>query len=101
MSIEESQVSIIEDRYNPLIERRELTLEVITRVTPKRVELRKALATIFKVPIDCIYIRSCITSFGTNRSICRIHIYKDAERGKQIEPKYIQQRNSEEKIGEK
>ena len=96
MSIEESQFSIIEDRYNPLIERRELTLEIISKTTPKRVELRKALATIFKVPIDCIYVRSCITSFGTNRSICRVHIYKDAERGKQIEPKYIQQRNSEE-----
>ncbi|MCS7097600.1 MAG: hypothetical protein NZ922_01290 [Candidatus Methanomethyliaceae archaeon] len=96
MSIEESQISIIEDKYNPLIERRELTLEVTSKTTPKRVELRKALATIFKVPLDCIYVRSCITSFGTNRSICRIHIYKDAERARQIEPKYIQLRNSEE-----
>lgn len=100
MSIEESQISIVEDKYNPLIERRELTLEVISKITPKRVELRKALATIFKVPLDCIYVRSCMTSFGTNRSICRVHIYKDAERAKQIEPKYIQLRNSEQQSKE-
>ena len=89
----EYQMSIIEDRVNPLMERRELKFEVASKSTPKRDELRKAIASSLKVPIERVYIRNTISSFGTNISTCRVHIYDDAERAKHVEPEYIQMRN--------
>ncbi|MGQ9759106.1 MAG: 30S ribosomal protein S24e [Candidatus Methanomethylicaceae archaeon] len=93
MSSEEYQISVVEDKFNPLLERREVKIEVASRSTPKRDLIRKAISTSIKVPVECVYVRSCLSSFGTNVSICRVHIYKDPERGKQVEPKYIQLRN--------
>jgi len=93
MASEEYQISIIEDRFNPLLERREVRIEVASKSTPKRDLLRKAVASSLKVPPDCVYVRSCLSSFGTNISVCRVHVYKDPERGKKVEPKYIQLRN--------
>lgn len=93
MSSEEYQISIIEDRLNPLLERRELKIEVASKSTPKRDLLRKAVASSLKVPTECVYVRSCLSSFGTNISVCRVHVYKDPERGKKLEPKHVQLRN--------
>jgi ribosomal protein S24E len=93
MSSENIQISLISDRYNPVIPRREVEVEIVAKGTPSRDTLRKILADFFKVPIDCLFVRSCLTSFGTNISKCRVHIYNDAEYGKKIEPKYIQLRN--------
>ena len=93
MSSEEYQISIIEDKYNPLLERREVKIEVASKSTPKRDLLRKSVAASLKVPLECVYVRSCLSSFGTNISICRVHVYKDPERGKKVEPKHIQLRN--------
>ncbi|MGC8936272.1 MAG: 30S ribosomal protein S24e [Candidatus Methanomethylicaceae archaeon] len=93
MSSEEYQLSIIEDNFNPLLERREVKIEVASKSTPKRDILRKAVASSLKVPVECVYVRNCLSSFGTNISVCRVHVYKDPERGKKIEPKHVQLRN--------
>jgi len=93
MSSEDYQISIIEDKLNPLLERREVKLEVASKSTPKRDLLRKAVASSLKVPVESVYVRSCLSSFGTNVSVCRVHVYKDPERGKQVEPKHVQLRN--------
>lgn len=93
MSSEEYQISIIEDKFNPLLERREVKIEVASKSTPKRDLLRKSVAASLKVPLDCVYVRSCLSSFGTNVSVCRVHVYKDPERAKKLEPKHVQLRN--------
>ncbi len=80
MSSEDYQISIIEDKLNPLLERREVKLEVASKSTPKRDLLRKAVASSLKVPVDSVYVRRCLSSFGTNVSVCRVHVYKDPER---------------------
>jgi ribosomal protein S24E len=89
----EYQISVIEERINPLMERREVKIEVASKSTPKRDLLRKAVASSLKVPIERVYVRSSLSSYGTNVSICKLHIYDDAGRGKQIEQKYVQLRN--------
>ncbi|MEM4644254.1 MAG: hypothetical protein QW748_02610 [Candidatus Methanomethylicaceae archaeon] len=93
MSSEEYQISIIEDKFNPLLERREVKIEVASKSTPKRDLLRKSVAASLKVPLDCVYVRSCLSSFGTNVSVCRVHVYKDPGRAKKLEPKHVQLRN--------
>jgi ribosomal protein S24E len=89
----EYQISFIEEKVNPLMERREVKIEVASKSTPKRDLLRKAVASSLKVPIEQVFVKSSLSSFGTNVSICRLHIYNDAKRAKQIEQKYIQLRN--------
>lgn len=95
MSAEETeyQMSIIEDRVNPLMERRELRLEIASKSTPKRDMIRKALASSLKVPLERVFVRSTLSSFGTNISICKVNVYNDDLRGKSVEPNYIQMRN--------
>jgi ribosomal protein S24E len=89
----EYQISIIEDKANPLMERREVKLEVASKSTPRRDILRKAVASSLKVPLERVYVRSSLSSYGTNISICKVHVYDDEERGKQIEQRYVQLRN--------
>ena len=89
----EYQISIVEDKVNPLMERREVRIEVASKSTPRRDLLRKAVASSLKVPLEKVYVRSSLSSYGTNISICKVHVYDDEERGKQIEQKYVQMRN--------
>lgn len=89
----EFQISIIEDKANPLMERRELRLEIASNATPKRDIIRSAIASSLKVPLERVFVRSTLSSFGTNISICKVHVYNDEKRGKSIEPAYIQMRN--------
>ncbi len=95
MSVQETeyQMSIIEDKANPLVERRELKIEIASKSTPKRDTLRKAVASSLKVPVERVFVKSTLSSFGTNISICKVHVYESYERGKTIEPQYVQLRN--------
>lgn len=87
------QISIIEEKVNKLMERRELKLEVASTASPRRDLLRKALASALKVPVENVYIRNVISSYGSPVCTCTAHVYEDASRGKAIEPKHIQLRN--------
>ena len=87
------QISIIEDKVNPLMERRELKLEVASQATPKRDLLRKSVASSLKVPVERVYIKNVLSSYGKSIAVCNAYVYENAERGKQIEPPYVQFRN--------
>lgn len=89
----EYQMSIIEDRANPLVERRELKIEIASKSTPKRDAVRKAVASSLKVPVERVFVKSTLSSYGTNVSVCKVHVYDSEERGKAIEPMYVQLRN--------
>jgi ribosomal protein S24E len=75
------------------MERRELRFEIASKTTPKRDLIRKAVSSSLKVPIERVFVRSTLSSFGTNISVCKVHIYNDDVRGKMVEPSYIQLRN--------
>jgi ribosomal protein S24E len=87
------QISIIEDKFNPLMERRELKLEIASQATPKRDLLRKSVASSLKVPVERVYIKNVLSSYGKSIAVCKAYVYETAERGKQIEPEYVQHRN--------
>ena len=89
----EYQMSIIEDRANPLAERRELKIEIASKSTPKRDAVRKAVASSLKVPIERVFVKSTLSSYRTNISVSKVHVYENDERGKVIEPNYVQLRN--------
>ena len=87
------QISIIEDRVNPLIERRELRIEVASQTTPQRDLLRKSIAASLKVPVERVYVKNVISSYGKSMAVCKVNVYDNEERAKMIEPKYVQLRN--------
>jgi small subunit ribosomal protein S24e len=86
---------IIEDRYNPLIKRRELKLRInhVLKPTPMRITLRTSIANSFNVDISRVYVRSIRTEYGIGRSIAEVHIYDSKEKALEFEPKYIIERN--------
>jgi len=87
------QISIIEDKFNPLMERRELKLEIASKATPMRDLLRKSVASSLKVPVERVYIKNVLSSYGKSVAVCKAYVYETAERGRQIEPVFVQHRN--------
>ncbi len=86
---------VIEDKYNPLIKRRELRLKVnhVMKSTPMRITLRITLSKALGVDVSRIYIRTIKTEYGIGRSIAEIHVYDSKEKSLEFEPKYVIERN--------
>lgn len=92
---EDYELVILEDRWNPLINRREIKgiIYHTGKGTPKRWDVRQAVSKALNVPLDTVYVRNLITEFGKSETIAVIHVYKDVERAKKFEPKHIIDRN--------
>jgi len=86
---------IVEDKYNPLVKRRELIMVIhhVGKSTPMRINMRLAISEKYGVPIERVYVRNIKTEYGIGRSRARIHIYDTVERAKAFEPQHIIDRN--------
>ncbi len=89
------EASIVSDRENPLLGRRELEIIIqhIGKGTPQRFAVRKAVAEALGVDIERVYVRNIISEFGIGRSKAIVHVYVSPERAKQIEPEHVIRRN--------
>mgnify|MGYP000123676927 CR=1 FL=1 len=102
----EFEVELVRDFENKVLERRELELQVfhVGKGTPSRIELRKRVAEMLKVPLECVYVRSIRTEYGTGVSRARVHVYSDSKRALAVEPEFVIRRNAppegEEEAGE-
>ncbi len=88
-------IQVVEERWNPLAERKELQL-VITHVaqpTPTRCQVRDAIAERYKVDKKYVVVRKLVTEYGIGRSKATVHIYKDLERMKKLEPEKVLKHN--------
>jgi len=97
----EEAVKIVEERYNPLIGRKEVKLLIahIGKSTPRRYELRQEVAKMYNVPLECVYVIKITTRYGQGLSIARVHIYDDPKRAEEIEEEHIKRRNMPPKKG--
>jgi len=93
---EEYELKIIEDVQNKVVGRREIKAVIfhIGKGTPSRIEIRRKISEILKVPMENVYVRIIKTEYGTGRSVARIHVYNDPQRAVAIEPEYIIKRNT-------
>lgn len=89
---------IVEEKYNPLIRRKEVVLRVahIGKSTPSRWLLRSEVAKLYGVSIEQTYVKHIYTEYGMGVSKVKVHIYDSAERAKQFEPEYVIKRNEEQ-----
>ncbi len=86
---------VVEDRYNPLIKRRELVIIIhhVAKGTPKRYALREAVAKAYGVDVERVYVRKMVTRYGIGRTRAEVNIYDTPERARLFEPEYIIERN--------
>jgi small subunit ribosomal protein S24e len=95
ISIGEFSGEIVEDKYNPLIKRREVVIRIahIGKSTPSRGLVRHEVAKAYNVDVNLVYVREIRTEYGMGVSNAVIHIYESVERAKQFEPPHIIKRN--------
>ena len=85
------EINIKKETYNPLIERKEVEAEVDSQTTPKREEVWKKISSLYNT--DYVVIREIKQYSGMKKAVIYAHIYNDEKRMKEVEPKYIIERN--------
>jgi len=87
-------ISIMAERENELLERRELRLLVeYEGGQPSRGELLELISTKFKVPRESTVIIKVASTFGANTAIVESRVYRSREAMLSTEPRYILARN--------
>jgi len=88
-------LEILEDRFNPLINRREIKARVLHlgAGTPKVPDLRVSVAKALGVDFKLVYIRRVVTETGLSTSKAVIHVYKNLRDAEEFEPKHIREKN--------
>jgi len=86
---------IVEEKYNPLIKRREVIIRIahIGKSTPPRGLIRLEIAKLCNAEIERVYVRKIKTEYGMGVTQAYIHIYDDPSRAKRFEPEHIIRRN--------
>ncbi len=86
---------IVEDKYNPLIKRREIIVRIghIGKTTPSKGLIRHEIAKIYNVNVEQVFVRKIKTEYGMGVSNAEIHIYDDPNRAKLFEPPHVIKRN--------
>ena len=88
-------LKVKQDKYNPLLKRKELAVEVEHEKagSPSRVSLREAVASKVSTKIENVFVLDIETRTGSQTSMCTVQVYDDPETAKATVPKYIQTRN--------
>lgn len=83
------------EKDNPLLKRKDVTffIDHPSAGTPKLFEVRKALASMYEVSDDLVYVLNLTTLTGTHRTVGEAEVYEQAETTHLVLPKHIQLRN--------
>jgi ribosomal protein S24E len=91
---------IIEEKENPLFNRKEVTLEVSSNVNPKNDEALKIISEQFSTPEEQIKIKGIYGKFGIQRFKIIANIYKTLADKEKTEVKTKQEKEAEKKAVE-
>ena len=89
------ETTIIEEKYNPLIGRKEVDvlLTHLGEITPTREAVRGKVAALLNMDLDHVVIQSIQGHFGEPRSRVIVHCYDNADDVFVFEPKFRLKRN--------
>ncbi|KYC53694.1 MAG: 30S ribosomal protein S24e [Candidatus Methanofastidiosum methylothiophilum] len=88
------ELEIINERDNPLFNRKELNVKIIhDGGTPKISEIRDKLSALKSFKMDSFVVRSIETGYGKAESIGKVFVYADPKNMMKIEQQYILKRN--------
>ena len=70
-----------QDTYNPLLKRKEVSVEVEheSQGTPSRLDLRKAVASKYSTKTENVYVIDVESKTGTQNALCSVEVYDDPE----------------------
>jgi ribosomal protein S24E len=91
------QVKIDSTIDNPLLKRKEVGFTIVQgpkEKTPKRLEVKKAVAVELKVGDDVVFVKKMRTKTGTTVTVGVANVYQSVSQAKLVEPEYIQKRNN-------
>lgn len=80
-------------KVNPLIDRREVTFEIDELVTPSRAEVRRELTVLLNTDLEKVWVKRMDNKTGTHKTVGLAHVYEDAAKALQVEPRHIIKRN--------
>ena len=96
------EIKIIEDKEQPLLNRREVTAEVeFPAQTPSRLELRSKLAEILKSQENLVVVVKIDVDFGFRKAKVLTHVYTKEDDLSNIEPKHTIKRHEPKEKAEK
>ncbi len=81
------EFKVIEEKENPLFNRKELKIEIVADVTPSRLEAGKAIAEKLSVDIDRVSVQRIDGKFGSNSFIVEADVYNSKEDREKVEGK--------------
>ena len=88
------EIQILEEKDNPLMERKEIQLRVIQDAgSPKLNEVRKKIAAQLSLDESLFVIQHMYAEFGMNESRCMLKIYNTKERLKVVEAAHVLKKN--------
>lgn len=87
---------IIEEKENPLFNRKEIRFDVQAKITPSRIEIGKLISEKFSTQIENIKIKKIHGKFGSNNFNITTFIYKSEQDKNKLEIK----KKKEEKLTE-
>ena len=89
------EIKVIEERNNPLLNRREIFFKVIhDESTPSRKSVVERLAATMNSKVGLVYVDRLKTEFGKRETHGYAKIYETAERAAQVERAHIIERNT-------
>ena len=88
------ELTIVNERENPLFNRKELEVKVIhDGGTPKVSEVRDKLSALKSFNMDSFVVRSIESKYGKEESFATVFVYSDPKTLMKVEQKYILKRN--------
>ncbi len=94
---EEYYGEVVSEKYNPLIKRLEIIVKFshVGKGTPSRGVVRKAIAELYNVDVERVFVRKIESEYGWGVTSVEAHIYDTSERAKLFEPEHIIKRNEQ------
>mgnify|MGYP001564577431 FL=1 len=80
-------IKIIDEKKNPLFNRKEIVLEVESEITPSRSEIEKIVSEKFKASSETFKIKKIQGRFGSKTFKINVNIYSSKEEKEDIEAK--------------
>lgn len=89
------EIQVIEEKKNPLLQRRELKIKVIhDGATPTRKEIVERIAATMNSKVGLVIVDHLKTEFGKRETLGYAKIYESEERVRAVENQYIIERNT-------
>ncbi|MDP2672392.1 MAG: hypothetical protein Q8O84_01105 [Nanoarchaeota archaeon] len=92
------KTEIIDEKKNPLFNRKEIILEVESEITPSHSEAEKIVSEKFKTSSEALKIKKIYGRFGSKTFRINANIYSSKEEKESIEPKSKKEKEAEAKV---